>query len=357
MSNYKELDEALSLVKNLATIEQIQALLRRRKGEEHVRITAKTIDELVDANLRTAIEKRAIEIDWVFDLIRGAEENGNQHIFYYKVNSRAIAEALSFEKLAPRMWGANWKKKLEDDFPAIRLKPDDYKCSDFRQLPKKPRDWVLKIYGQATIERYTGDLKHEGQFFWRKYEREQLRSVLLARWNSPDLLEIRVDRNDSRRRVEEWHNQVWKMLNPHVIRSQFQPWELSDPMKSLITRQVGNERVYSFRDAKVIDRTRVHVTFQTEADSGRSLFASDETRDSLQSFLHAKSDCDGLTVSWMPQSNEIPAKEMRTLLGVRQTEKMRKLAGDRPSNEMVVQAHCSAEDLDYVTGQLRQFNK
>src|ERR1051325_3096045 len=126
MSNYKELDEALSLVKNLATIEQIQGLLRTRKGEENVRITANTIDELVNSNLRTAVEKRAIEIEKVFDLIRDAEENGNQHIFYYKVNSTAIADALSFEKLAPRMWGADWKKKLEDDFPAIKLKPNDY---------------------------------------------------------------------------------------------------------------------------------------------------------------------------------------------------------------------------------------
>src|SRR6266404_2320506 len=212
MSNYKELDETLSLVQKFATIEQIKDGLRTRKGEENVRITANTLDELVNSNLRTAVEKRAIEIDKVFDLIRGAEENGNQHIFYYKVNSTAIAEELSFERLAPRMWGANWKKKLEDDFPAIKLKPNDYKYSDFRQLPKKPRDWILKIYGQATIERYTGDTKHQGKFFWRKYVQEELRSVLLTRWNSPDLLEIRVDRSDSRRRVEGWHNKVWEML-------------------------------------------------------------------------------------------------------------------------------------------------
>ena len=357
MSNYKELDETLSLVKNLATIEQIQALLRTRKGEENVRITANTIGELVDSNLRTAVEKRAIEIEKVFDLIRDAEENGNQHIFYYRVKSRDIADALSFEKLAPRMWGTGWKTKLADDFPTIKLKPNDYKISDFRQLPKKPRDWVLKIYGQATIERYTGDVKHQGQFFWRKYVQEELRSVLIARWNSPDLLEIRVDRNDSRRRVERWHNIVWDKLNPHVVRSQFEPWELSIGMKNLITKQTANQAIYNFRDAKVIDQARIHVTFQTEAEAGGDLFASKETRNSLNSFLSADSACDGLTVTWLPQANDTPQKDMRTLLGVRQSLEMHRALGRRASNEMIVQAHSRAEDLDYVTSQLRQFNK
>lgn len=357
MGDYKELDEALSLVETLATTEQIQNLLRTHKGHKNVRITAENKNEIVGRNLREAIDARAIDINEVFDLIRSSEENGNQHIFYYKVKSRAIADALAFDQLAPRMWGAKWQKRLEDEFPAIRLKPNDYKYSDFRQLPKKPKDWVLKIYGEATIERYTGDLKREEQFFWRKYENEQLRIVLLARWNSPDLLEIRVDRNDSRKRIEGWHNKVWEMLKPHVVRSQFESWELSDAMKSLITKQGDNDGVYNFRDAKVIDKQRVHVSFQTEADSDRSLFASDETRESLQSFLEAKSDCDGLTVSWKPQTNDVPEKEMRTLLGVSQTQAMRTLLGNRASNEMVVQAHCRAEDLDYVTLQLRRFSK
>src|SRR5262249_6619196 len=247
MSNYKELDEALSLVERLATTEQIQSLLRIHKEEGHtdVRITAENKNAVVNRNLRDAVDARAIDIQKVFDLIRSSEENGNQHIFYYKVKSRAIAEALVFENLAPRMWGANWKKKLANDFPAIRLKPNDFKYSDFRQLPKKPRDWILKIYGEATIERYTGDQKPEGaQFLWRKYEHEQLRIVLLARWNSPDLLEIRVDRNESRKRIEGWHDKVWEMLNPHVVRSQFAPWELSEVMKNLIKKQVENDEVY-----------------------------------------------------------------------------------------------------------------
>lgn len=355
MANYKELDEALSLVESLATTEQIQNLLRTRKGHKDVRIGAENKSEVVYRNLREAVDKRAIEIEAVFDLIRDSEESGNQHIFYYKPKSRAIADALAFENIAPRLFGSGWEKKLEENFPAIKLRTNDFKTSDFRRLQKKPKDWIFKIYGDTTVEKSTGKEKPEGtNQLWRLYEFEQLRIVLLARWNSPDLLEIRVQRNDSRRRVEGWHNTVWEMLKPHLVRAQFEPWEMSKTMKNLIDKESANEKVYDFRDARLIDKKRVHVTFQAESDTG-NLFGSDETRESLHTLLDAKSECDGLTVTWKPQSNEIPKKDLRTLLGVRQTQEMRRSV--RQSNEMVVQAHCSDEDLDYVTGQLRQFNK
>jgi hypothetical protein len=211
--------------------------------------------------------------------------------------------------------------------------------------------------GKSRLKNLPANRKPKGESLWRKFEFESLRIVLMARWNSPDILEIRVDRNDSRRRVEGWHNVVWDRLNPHVVRRQFEPWELSTGMKNLITRQSGHKTIYNFRDAKVIDQSRIHVTFQTEADTGADLFSSKETRNSLNSFLSAKSDCDGLTVTWLPQSSDVPQKEMRTLLGVRQTLEMQRALAGRTSNEIVVQAHCRAEDLDYVTGQLRQFNK
>jgi hypothetical protein len=354
MANYKEVDETLALVKDFATIEQIQNLLRTRKGE--VRITGENKDQIVDRNLREAIDNRTIDIDQVFDLIRDAEENGNQHILYYQAKTRAIGEALAFDNLAPRFFGANWADKLESDFPQIKLKPNDFKISDFRRLPKKPKDWILKIYGQTIIEKLTTEQEPEGTTaLWRKFNYEELRIVLMARWNSPDLLEVRVQRDSSRRRVEGWHNTVWETLKPHVVRSQFEPWTLSKGMKNLVAKHTGNEKVYNFRDAKVIDKADIHVTFQAYSDA-RTLFESEATSESLQGYLDAKSEWDGITVTWLPQTNNIPAKETRTLLGVKQTQDLRKRVGEQ-SNEMIVQAHCSAEDLDYVPGQLRSFNK
>lgn len=344
MSAYKELEDALSLVKKLCTADQIQGLLRTQKGQEGVRITAENKDELVDRNLRGALEARAIEVEQVFELIRSAEENGNQHIFYYKPKSKAIADAITFESIAQRLWKGNWKQTVEA-FPAIKLRPNTYQYSDFRRHPTRPNDWILKIYGQMILTRATGKIEQRGEnIFWKEYVEEQLRIVLLARWNSAaGLLEVRVQRSESRTRVRDWHVKVWEMLNPALVMSQFDRWELTKAMAQLITNHAANKAVYDFRDASVVD-SGVHVSFEAIEDEG-TLFSSLETRQSLTRYLAADSECDGLTVTWLKQSSGKPQKDLRTLLAARER------------HEMIVFAHAPGEDLDYVTDQLRRFNK
>src|ERR1700693_2848061 len=88
---------------------------------------------------------------------------------------------------------------------------------------------------------------------------EALRIVLAARWNHLDRLEIRVQRNESRRRIEEWHKeewhkQVWLMLEPAVVRSQFAEWPLKAPMKRIALEAEKHSKIDEFRDAGVLDR-------------------------------------------------------------------------------------------------------
>lgn len=304
---------------------------------------------MVDRNVRAALDSNAIKLEEVFDLIRSSEENGNQHIFYYKPKTRRLAEALNYEEIARRLWGERWEKAV-GEFPAIRLKPNDYRYSDFRKKAKRPddknpKDWVLKVYGHSLVTRFTGNIEQRGQnTFWREYIEEPLRIVLLARWNYLDLLELRVQRNESRKRVDSWHNKLWEMLKPALVRSQFDEWSLDKSMGKLIREQQRNDDIYNFRDASIVDQTGVHATFQTESDEG-DLFASIETRESIKSFLDAKSECDGLTVTWLKKTNGIPIKDMRTLLGANEP------------HEMVALAHCSSGELDYVTNQLRRFSR
>jgi hypothetical protein len=195
-----ELDDALTLAEALCTSDQIKELLRTRKGDKNVRLSAESKEDLVHRNLREAISAKAIDIREVFDLIRLAEENGNQHIFYYRPRTKHLADSLTHELIARQLWGPAWEKQVSQ-FPSLRLKPNDYRYADFRVFTKKPKDWILKIYGQNVIARFTGKTEQRGSSLWREYTEEPLRIVLSARWNSPDLLEIRVQRDESRRRV------------------------------------------------------------------------------------------------------------------------------------------------------------
>jgi len=345
MSHLKELDEVLSLVEQLCTAEQVRDLLRTRKGEENVRISAEDKEDLVRRNLRTAVETKAIDIEKVFGLIRDAEENGNQHIFYYRA-SHKLADALTFERVAKQLWGTSWNKTVAD-FPSIRLKTDGYKISDFRPFSnRKPKDWVLKVYGQKTVMRPSGKSNAEPDGSeWRQFVPENLRIVLSARWNAPDLLEIRVQRNESRKRIEEWHNQVWSMLSSAMTKEQFKEWELNASMRNIALQSEENIEIYDFRDVGVIDDVNeILGSFEAFSDEG-NLFKSQLTRDAVNGFLKSGGDLNSLAVRWVARPTSEPLEEMRTLLGVKKL------------HEVLIAGHCKAGDLDYVTNQLRAFSK
>jgi hypothetical protein len=202
------------------------------------------------------------------------------------------------------------------------------------------------VYGHSVITKSTGRTeKRDENTVWREYVEEPLRSVLLARWNHPDILEIRVQRDESRKRVEEWHDKVWEMLKPALVIDQFDRWELAKPMKRLVLEQDKNANAYTFRDASVIDAEgSVHADFQTYSDQG-NLFANMQARDSINGFLAANSSCTGLTVTWIARPDGTPQKDLRTILGV------------KGANEIILSGHCLGGDVDYVTDQLRSFSK
>jgi hypothetical protein len=228
-------------------------------------------------------------------------------------------------------------------FPGIRLKSNDFRYADLhRPSPKKPKDWLLKIYGHAVITRATGVVEHRGEnTFWREFVSEPLRIVLIARWNNPSLLELRVQRNESRRRMEGWLQQLWNMLKPGLIPDQFEEWDLSKVAAQLILQQEKHQKTYEFRDASVVDGKGIHAKFEAESDTG-NLWSSEETKEAIKGYMKAKSSCDALAITWLSNPNGLPQKELRTMLGARRR------------NEMIVPAHCSSGELDHVTDQLRQ---
>jgi len=343
MSVYE--DELCRLVEVLCTADQVKELLRSAKGQKDVRITAESKSDLIERNLRAAVASRAISLDQIYGLVRDAEENGNQHILYFKPKAKDLADSLPKEQVAKQLWGAAWEKKMS--FPNVHLKENGFIYGDFRlwNPSLRPRDWMLKVYGHMKFDRFTGNEKQEGSRLYKEFVREDLRIVLMARWNSPDLLELRVQRDESARRSKSWLDQLWLMLGGALRRDDFLPWDLSKARRRMIDEEAKNQDVYSFRDTRLEDSLSNKVSFETYATQG-NLFASIEAKEAIHDILEVKdSKCTHLSVGWLPRSDGVPSKEYRTLLG------------HRESNEVIFGGHCSAKEIDYVTDKLRYFNR
>jgi hypothetical protein len=336
-----ELTEGLAkLIYEFCAVEQIAQLLRDAKdASEEVRVTAPKKQVLIQKNLRTAVEAGAIPLDKVYNLLREAEENGNQHIFYY----RRTGQPGSLEEVATRLWGANWRKKME--FPRSHLVENEFIFADLHSWNAvlKPHDWVLKIYGHEFVDRYTNVITSIGDNrFSHEFYREARRLVIVVRWNNPGILEIRIPLTESKRRRTEYLQKAWLMIAPAFPPTEYSPWKLTKSRGRMIAEQKKNERVYHLSHTRVEDENHNIGTFECHDPQGH-LFAEQKMVESVKKLIEG-GQCVNLRVHWHVGKNPFPSRELSTLIG--QSE----------SNEVVLGGYCGSRDVDYVTDQLRYFS-
>ena len=336
-------DELFELVDHFCTIDQIKAVLRQAQGNTDVRLSAPTKQEMIQKNLRSALDSYALPIERVYDLVRDAEENGNQHILYYQV-AKKLSPNLSFDAAAGKLWGADWQAKMQ--FPRFNLVPDKFLYADYRPWnpEKKPSDWVLKLYGQFQFERPTGVVQKETERkILREFEIEDKRVVLVVRWNAPNLLEIRVPTDTSKKRVAGYAATAWSMIGRVIAEDLVVPWDLSSARGRMLEEGKKNASIYRARDTRVRNE---HTTYTIESNElNGTLFDSVDDAETLRRTLDKKGECLNLSIFWLEQKDGVPSREIRTIIGE-----------SRP-NELVVPGQCAPRDVEYVTEQLRHFSR
>jgi len=334
-------EELAKLVNEWCAVEQIAQLLRDAKDtSDEVRVSAPKKDTLIEKNLRAAIGAGAIPLDKVYNLIREAEENGNQHIFYY----RRTGQPASLDDVATRLWGVQWEKKMA--FPRTDLVENDFVFADLHpwNTGLKPQDWVLKIYGHEFVDKYTDIIKPIGENrFSREFYREARRLVIVVRWNNPGILEIRIHLTESKKRRMQYLQKTWLMIASAFPPTEYSPWNLTKARGRMIAEQKKNAKIYHLSHTRVEDEDHNVGTFECHDPQGH-LFAEQRIVESVKKLIDG-GECVNLRVHWHTGNNPYPSRELSTLIG--QSE----------SNEVVIGGYCGSRDVDYVTDQLRYFGK
>jgi hypothetical protein len=328
------------------TIKDIHALLSAAKESGHeVKLTAPTLAALVNENLRAAIDAKGVSVEAVYDLIREAEENGRQHIYYYRPAAKDFAN-VPISEVGTRLWGPNWAETMH--FPRFELKENGFTYADLRQWNphKKPLDWALKVYGQQLFEEQEGDDERiDERTIKRTYILQPRRLVLLLRWNSPDLLEIRVPQSTSRKHVKQWLDQAWVMAAKVFRSDNFTPWDLNGARRALVNQQAKFAKIYRFSHSRLEDDDHNMISISS-AHTEQSLEASTPIVKSMQDLVKPGiGECRYLRVTWLPTKDGVPAEELVSYLG------------DQEVNEIGIGRRCSAPEIDYVTEQLQYFSK
>ena len=341
----EDLRPLLELVGDLCTREQIKGVLDEARGNKAVKLTALNKDDLLHENLADALKANAVGIDRVYKLLHEAEENGDQHIFYYKLITTQLLPSMSFDALTR---GLRLSKNKLAEFPKLDLIPNNFVLADVRiHSSRRNLDWVYKVYGDETREHFTGRIIREPEGdeskYLKEFEEKKLRHVLVVRWNYPDLLEIRVPRDTSKTRLRNWRAYLWGQLKPAIDQSWFKEWDLSRARSNLIKNERLDGVLFRLRDTQVEAPGHERATFEAHAP-GAGLFSAQHLRDAVGDLLKAKSTCTRLNVGWLPVKGEAFEDEIRTLIG------------NDLNNEVIFASKQRSTEIDYVTDQLRKFS-
>lgn len=326
----------LALIDETCTAEMVREILRKAKDNDKTILVSGSKETVISSNLRVAIERKAIPKDAVYHLLCGAEENGRQHIFYYRPRTEdARVKYSNAEEVAEKLFGTgNWK--TERKFPQFHLEPVGVEWSDFRieRKTEQAMTWTAKLYSGVYRQVFLREERQGEKVVAFLYEEQLSREVYVVRYHSTGLLEIRVPRDSARAQVLEFVSQAWEVIGPAVDLNDFEPWDLHKVCMSLINNAEEDKR-YTLGNARMIDEETGSAEFKPphgEADLDSS--------PSRRSAVRMYNECRELGVHWLSKGEEGPRAKLKTIIG--------KLK----MHEMLVAGKATAEAVDYVTYRL-----
>jgi hypothetical protein len=349
----RNLDEFLQILREECKLSQVQEILREKKknldkGKKHdVRVSAKNYEEVVETNLRQAIAEGYVTKDELYGLLREAEENGRQHIFFYRAKED-VAYYKDPEAVASKKWGKAWREQ----FPQFEFLPRDWVAADFRptksgeSVDAPSEDWILKVYAlgfrEHEIERHTST--NDGKKITViKREQEEQRAVLLCRYRSKlKLLEIRIPFGYGKEWVESKLKQMWIWMKPAVDQGDFAEWDLRAARETMQRDRQANATIYDIGATTNVDGFGVR-TRMTAASEEEVVTVSPDAEKKMNVSVQAKEDCRELCVVWQVDGGKILQDELRTPLG------------SYASHEICIPSRTTRRAIDYVTYRLNDF--
>jgi hypothetical protein len=334
---YKLIDEA-------CTNKQVRSLLRRKKLDNNkVRVSGSSAELL--RHLREAHGQGMVSDSDLIGLLAAGEENGRQHIFFYRVMPQAQSRYKDTDSLRQdliRETEANAAR-----LPHFVLEPSHRTLSDVRleSLPSTNSNLIVKWYSGRQYEHVVHQeafQRHGEQFIRREIKIEQTRLVSVARFLPRGLLEIRVPAGlrESRKVCLGEIAEVWQILSPVLNPDHFLPLSLAKAMRWLVENNGKKGMKHRVSVAQAADGD-ARAEFNP-AMEGEDLFASHRHREAMKEY----EDFAQMDVYWQsPLAAEDQEDEIRCQMGLYQSHGVR------------IGSKRAAEEIDFVVNRLWELSK
>jgi len=351
------LPDRFELLRQLASNEQMREILRRYKQDTDIPEAKQQL--LIGGNredllgrLEAAVYEDLIPEEEIDDLVRECEENGRQYILYFRPRTKEVAAiAGDGAGVANSLFGKGWSSKMNfpryfEDSKAHFEETQKSVWADFRIRPSgKHQDWIAKLYTrEKSLRLEKSETKPDGRVV-KTFEPIIERVVWVARWNPPDLLEVRISRCESRTTLSLRVNSVWKHFSKLFDReTDFIEWDVRAIRKRMLAERQKHATIYVPGSVQLTDSQsgKVSVHPNTPEEGTDDAAERGVAIDAILS--HGSSVCDHLVITFLAETSEGQLeRDIRITLG------------SKYDHEILVPSHATSTAIDYVTNKLRSF--
>ncbi len=344
----------IKLISDHCTANQIQAFVKKNvEGLDLFKPDVLKTKEGFLKNVKQLSDNNIVTDGDLVELITEGEENGKQHIFYFKVGEGKKSE-ITYDKCLNLL-------KLSDQisrFPSFDHLPTELDWVDFRK-GTNGCEWVGRLvrkevrtitFGERVDHTGPVDYESDGRnvtFMRQLYMREEFRLVYVIRLLNFGLFELRVGAvgNSTPVTLDKRIQEVKSIIAPLIKKGELVEWDLGDARRKMVDKDklLKNKKIYLINHTSLIDDNKNPVEFK-KGVHGAGIGVGKDSKKAMEALK--KSKCKSL-------SFKLLHSEKDSILDRDLTIK----CGGHLSNGIYIQAQgLSSEQVDYVTNTLKSFD-
>lgn len=336
MLDVNRIKTVLDLLQEATSKEVVQEFLKR-KGLHH----SGTWPVVRQKWLTPYLNDFQITLDELIELVVSSEESGDQHVFLFQCLEPAdVAELFDEGRAHAALRGMGLERLISAR--DIERKPATPSLVEVR-WDGDPVAQTLTIKEAEVHKKYVLQKeKPRGKVLVKYYVEQEVRAINIAKLHRDGLLEVRIQSRDNTTKYGRDVNRFLRQINQFFPIAKFRELSLTPAKSAMWARRRELGDLLRYTNASVVDESGHKVHAATGHDGGK-LDESAAAR-SVDFVLNDDQNayCSDSNL-WFLKSDHI-SSSVHVLL-----------EGD--SNEFAVPRKCSAEDYEYVLGQIRHFNR
>ncbi len=324
--------------------EEIHGLLKGYKDDNKDKIKLSGNKSDIIENLVDAVELKIVPLEKVHEIIRDAEEYGDQYIFLYETLPKTTNTDYSNGTAIAKKVIPNGEMSK---FPKLMMIPSSVEWVDFRSPNRGLKDsWMMKLYDRKTREvKQDEDVKYSEGLRIVTYKTKEFRLIYIVEWTGKNLLEFKIGRTtfDSNRSLSDSLKKLRTLVGNGInVQKDFKKYDLSQTIANIIDKSEDNKKIYNLLATNLQDSQGGTAQIRTYGEDSTDLLEDDSRKAAVDAYVSKKGKATGVSISFLESGSEgVLSKDIIVTLG------------KDDINQIIISANVTPQEYNYVRRKIK----